>query len=957
MSGINVGGEAAIMGGVHSDSHDINTTNIDNSTHNTSNSDFNNTYTTNDNSVTNYSSTVYQAQLTDMQLRQNNEADFLRIVQETLADGFLDQAKMAKLNQLSISYQLTPQRANEIIETVRNNTVSTKQGDSYLELQIAQEIFSAVQANAVDVLKRKMPMLDNIAENSQDSNVSYYNNMLKATFNPEVSTMKVISTKVDDYWLLYWSYVAHVKRGNIDAANALLPRLSKFNNPKGDISLLLAVGHIAESNKTKDQWEKSQAEQCLAASVEEGLSEPLSALWYAVQHIIKPEQPVEEWYKFHIEHTLKELKPLGPPSLPPAMPAMPKMQVPEMPQQTKQAAPTPPPMPEFNAQKVVLNQMQGWNALEAAKQMNIGMTGMPSMPAGMPNMPQSPAPAPAMPNMPTGMPGEKSIPVIEAVQMATEVRTPEGEIDQPDPYQPHYGIILTNSIALARKYKCTTQDVYDVFNNFIQTAYDQQMYWYFLDIANDDKLTTWVDINDRISDFIEDENLNCGPDLHLFIVGGHDVIPVPYIDNPYDYGWGSLPTDMCYCYEGSYISDMTEGDEFVLDADDARNNVSRLPLEDGEMSTDIHGDLGAYFNVCSQYGGGIPVGNVVMSSNNEWIPASRTMSEHLPLLYSAEDPELIKNGMYISPKLDVEDDDTMDIFCRSLSKADMLMFNFHGADQRHLPGFYSSCEAFSPRLLNSSNARVINTVACFGARYTGYKREESMLLSSLYGGGVLLYTGSLIPVPMFYDPERNEARELLLNPGTGSEVLMRLFPLYQFKGMTTGKALLQAKCDYFNMCRYIEDDGFSLCTALMFCSYGNPMLHIRKRKHVIDSALENDAMPPAPIKGVKSRLAKTLRQNLVKKESSTGSLLDQIRGYVDNNLAAIRNIVETRLYNQLGLEPRQLESIDMISKPTIDGNYNVGYVFNYHNAEAQFAADTHAETDKEGNIKRIYSTK
>jgi hypothetical protein len=116
-------------------------------------------------------------------------------------------------------------------------------------------------------------------------------------------------------------------------------------------------------------------------------------------------------------------------------------------------------------------------------------------------------------------------------------------------------------------------------------------------------------------------------------------------------------------------------------------------------------------------------------------------------------------------------------------------------------------------------------------------------------------------------------------------------------------------------------------------------------------------MPPAPIKENTKAFRKTMRQNLVKKENNSGSLLDQIRGYVDNNLAAIRNIVETRLYNQLGLEPRQLESIDMISKPTIDGNYNVGYVFSYHNSEAQFAADTHAETDKDGNIKRIYTSK
>lgn len=92
------------------------------------------------------------------------------------------------------------------------------------------------------------------------------------------------------------------------------------------------------------------------------------------------------------------------------------------------------------------------------------------------------------------------------------------------------------------------------------------------------------------------------------------------------------------------------------------------------------------------------------------------------------------------------------------------MFNLHGADAEGMCGFYSEDEAFNPSLLNQGRARVFNTVACFGARYAGYERNDSMLLSALYGGGVLLYTGSLIPVPMFSNEETDEARQLLLNP-------------------------------------------------------------------------------------------------------------------------------------------------------------------------------------------------
>lgn len=101
----------------------------------------------------------------------------------------------------------------------------------------------------------------------------------------------------------------------------------------------------------------------------------------------------------------------------------------------------------------------------------------------------------------------------------------------------------------------------------------------------------------------------------------------------------------------------------------------------------------------------------------------------------------------------------------------------------------------------------------------------------------------------------------------------------------------------------------------MFCLYGNPMLHVRRREYVVESALQNDAMPPAPIKADGSPLKKTMRQRLLQKDKSNQSLIDQIRGYVDENLNAIRNMVEQHLYQQLGLKPEMLDSIDP-GKPT-----------------------------------------
>ena len=104
-----------------------------------------------------------------------------------------------------------------------------------------------------------------------------------------------------------------------------------------------------------------QMQEKLMQAHELGLSEPLSALWYAVKEAMLDEQNPEEWFRFYVEQTLKELCPVKAPAMPKMPPQMPNMEV--------------PPVPKFNAQNVNLAQMQGFNPLQAAQKMGLGMAG------------------------------------------------------------------------------------------------------------------------------------------------------------------------------------------------------------------------------------------------------------------------------------------------------------------------------------------------------------------------------------------------------------------------------------------------------------------------------------------------------------------------------------------------------------------------------------------------------
>lgn len=935
--GINLDGDAAVVGGIHSDSHDV----INNvNTYNTTN------HTTNNQSVHN---NIYQASKTAAELRQTNEQAFLQAVCERFSDGILDEVEMAELNRLRLQLQIPQPTANAIIDEVRRSAqvLNSKEANNFLSAQLLEEIYNAISVNNMDVLTRKFSALEKIAAASLDSDVQFYYNMLLGSIYPEKCTISFINTPTDNYWQLFWAHIAYVKLGNIQIAEALLPRLGGFGAPQGDVALLMAVDNLWDYiHGGNNKYYADQTAAYLAKATEYGMSETLYPLWYAVDDVVRGVVSKGEFKEFFAAQTLKEFR---------------KPAAHENKSETKMA---PPPMPKFNPQNVTLGQMQGFNPLEAAKSMSLGASGtMPQMPCsgnlwqqpqaakgfGMPPMPGS-----AKPGMPTPppMPGAPAMPS----QPMQKVYKAEA----PDEFNEHYGIVMTDTNLLAQKYGTSREEIIAVFQPFFETAESQNMHWGFLDVADyygDMQSNDWTEYNHLISQFIEDYGLPAGPDLHLLIVGGDDVVPVPMVNDPYEYGSGTVPTDTCYSFDGTYLPDLVGGSNFLLEVSQARNNVARLPLEDGPIQSDPMSDLGAYFNLSGIYGGGIPVDSVVMNSNSEWIPASATMSQHLPLLCATDDPSLTRDRMYVSPGLLTDNEEAMDIYCDSIAHAGMLMFNLHGADSPGMPGFYSSGEAFNPELLLKSSARVLNTVACFGARYKGgYTREQSMLLSALYGGGILLYAGSLIPVPMYSNYETDEARELMLHPGTGSEVFMRLFPLYQFKGMTAGRALLQAKCDYFNMMRHVEHDGFSLSTALMFCLYGNPMLHVKARQDVIDAARGNTSIPAGEVKSMPMPVRKTLTQRLMQKNRDK-SVLEQAMSYVDSNLSAIRSMTEQYLYRVLGLPPAYLDSIDAISRQIDRDNYETGYSFNYFDPHTPFSPVKRVETDASGRIKRIYSTK
>ena len=527
------------------------------------------------------------------------------------------------------------------------------------------------------------------------------------------------------------------------------------------------------------------------------------------------------------------------------------------------------------------------------------------------------------------------------------------------------GIIFTDTSVLAKKYRTQTDVVKLWLSRFITASHLTKMRWHLLDVAEHQLELgegTWMDYSEIIQRFCNNNNIATGPRLSLFIIGGNDVIPQPCEYNPAhcpspwrdDEYSERLYADFFYCYYGQLKLD-------YLDYNKARCNVGRLPLDTGTMNTTIEEDLGKYFkqNITINCEGGIPIGYAVMTSNREWIPASREMSRNLPTESMTNNEDAVLDNMYISPAITADMDDRLRArYYSSLSKADMLVFNLHGSCHPQMSGFYSNKLAFSTDMLCESNARIFNTVACWGGRYIKYTREQSMLLNAIHNGSVMLYCGACVPA-LGKCGNYQEDSTWRIQPAAYSETLMARFAEYQCMGtMSAGEAMLKAKCDYYNTSRMIEEDEFTLATVLMFNLYGNPMLETVPNMQVISQLQHENGLKEfrIPFRQMKREIAMK-EGEAVSQTSANGSILDAVRTAVDTTLSKIHDGIVRNLYERLGVEPRELFSVERYTSSDAEGNPCSGYLYNYARENNMIRIRIRVKVDEKGNILDAVQTK
>ena len=463
-------------------------------------------------------------------------------------------------------------------------------------------------------------------------------------------------------------------------------------------------------------------------------------------------------------------------------------------------------------------------------------------------------------------------------------------------YKPK-GVILTDSLRLARKFKVQQSFVLSSIHNYINEV-SPYISYSLLDTYQSPS-DNWQLYHQAL---FKDKRISLLKKMeYLFIIGSDDIIPVPLVQNCMVTNKKEfVPTDIVYGCNISYYSQNGEDINSIIRSKQFFH-VGRLPLAlDASFC-----QLQDYFNRSRNLiGKGIPVQIAYGQSDPHWKNVSMKVISDLNnknLLPSIEAPSSVfHDKIFLSPY----------ITCETVDKAfnkygNLFYFNMHGSGDPEVPQFIGksiedekSYFGIGPETLSITKYdNIIVTEACYGGKYIGLETDKSMLLSSMTNT-TMLYLGSSVVAYGTIDAALKE--------GTGissADIVAKEFIQHLMEGFSAGDSLYKARLSILNRKGKISVPD--LLTIYEFCLYGDPALKAK---------FPNQQEIPS---GSHDCLSDELNSNnlyveeVYNEQPASDSILSLIRNRVDNSLKTLNEDIQRHLA-VIGLKPRQLTSISKV---------------------------------------------
>lgn len=508
------------------------------------------------------------------------------------------------------------------------------------------------------------------------------------------------------------------------------------------------------------------------------------------------------------------------------------------------------------------------------------------------------------------------------------------------------GIILTNLKSLSRKLGEKEESLRGVINDFISRK-KRHGISYMLADAGDCRFRSGGTPEEHVK-ILSDICRECAgkgklPE-YLFIIGGSDIIPMPRIrhylgDASSD---DTIDTDLLYSYPADGMTTrMLESREIFREKTILL--VGRLPLaEDACIS-----DLKTYLERSLECSSGMEMKKAYGQCDPNWKNVSAEVAGRLITSgalpdYDGQLPEEIYHRrLMLSPMLHIGN-----IAQAFNSEASLYYFNLHGGEGRQLNCYFGelphdigedTVPVIGPQHLETCLLHnMVVSEACYGAKFIGLRKSESMMLTSLASNAVIFLGSSRIA---WGACDSNDGSEELY----AADILAKTFIELMLDGFSAGEASFMARKKVLES--HGSADLYAALTVTEFNLFGDPSVSFR-----------NNAQRP---KAREVRLSDNFSDISVAVTSLTGNraggrgLLHDIRQAVDSNIYAIHTSISEQLYSRYGISPRKPSHILKIS----GGGRDEEMIYVYNISEAKFRIDMAVTSSTSGKIKKVYMSK
>ena len=279
-SNIRMGNANAISGGVHSSKKDSdNTVNSNN--------------VTNSNNTTN-NTTIYEAEKSASEKLEENRLKYRLECKALFRDGLISNDGERQLRELQVNLNLADELVLPIKEEMRQWSKTRKTQLSLTGLSDIRQTKSIIEQNTAPALQRQLIKLESWMQEYDDNTLKLMYYQMSSMLEPLRYTNRYEDGVKDEYWEVYWAYIAYLLQNREKQANETLASLGRWHAyyPEQNDTILLLTGRLMQNEPMEDiQQVRNQLTAHFTSDLQlllDAIDELLQMDWAKESIVIRP---------------------------------------------------------------------------------------------------------------------------------------------------------------------------------------------------------------------------------------------------------------------------------------------------------------------------------------------------------------------------------------------------------------------------------------------------------------------------------------------------------------------------------------------------------------------------------------------------------------------------------------------------------------------------------------------